>query len=234
MAEAGLQAETHRGTMGIANLTGNRAKSLAFAGGLAILAGGGTAFGIDAKLALLAAQPLESRFATASLDDGEAFDGIIALGGDFRRFAAAMELAKRLPRAKLLLSAGGEEKRVAAAARDLGLPADGLILETRSANTFENAIFAARILRPRPRQRWLLVTSAAHMPRAVGVFRKAGFEVAAWPVQRAPGEPASDMLESARHEWIGLAVYWLRGRTDELFPAPAGARAAFAAAGANP
>lgn len=49
--------------------------------------------------------------------------------------------------------------------------------EEKSRNTAENATFAKEVLKPKPGDRWLLVTSAFHMPRAVGSFRKAGFDV---------------------------------------------------------
>ena len=81
-------------------------------------------------------------------------------------------------------------------------------------------------------ERWLLVTSAHHMPRAVGAFRRAGFEVEAYPVDwrtrgpedlARPFRIASDGLkrtDTAVHEWVGLVIYWLSGRSSELFPAP--------------
>ncbi|HET7210116.1 MAG TPA: ElyC/SanA/YdcF family protein, partial [Methyloceanibacter sp.] len=83
-----------------------------------------------------------------------------------------------------------------------------------------------------PGKRWLLITSAYHMPRAIGAFRKAGFEVEAWPVDyrtrgRAdltrPFDKVSEGLrrvDVATREWFGLLAYWLRGRSDALFPAP--------------
>jgi uncharacterized SAM-binding protein YcdF (DUF218 family) len=87
-------------------------------------------------------------------------------------------------------------------------------------------------VQPQPGQRWLLVTSANHMPRAMGAFRKAGFTVEPWPVDyrtadkydrylmfEAPSEGLR-RLELAVHEWIGLIAYRLMGRSDELFPRP--------------
>jgi hypothetical protein len=69
---------------------------------------------------------------------------------------------------------------------------------------------------PKPRERWLLVTSAVHMPRAVASFRKAGFEVVAWPVYDAVSQ--ASMVSSALHEWLGLVAYRVLGRTEELLP----------------
>jgi len=75
------------------------------------------------------------------------------------------------------------------------------------------------------------VTSAQHMPRAVGCFRAVGFPVEAYPVGwrvekkgrlldlNASSERLS-RLDSAAYEWIGLLAYWTTGKTSELLPAP--------------
>src|SRR6516225_5132198 len=113
-----------------------------------------------------------------------------------------------------------------------GIPRASITLEDRSRNTVENAVLSKAIAQPKPGERWLLVTSAHHLPRAVGVFRKAGFPVEAYPVDwRTRG--ADDALrpfasvgdglrrgDTAVREWVGLAVYWLTGRSSELFPGP--------------
>jgi uncharacterized SAM-binding protein YcdF (DUF218 family) len=115
---------------------------------------------------------------------------------------------------------------------NVGVPAGRLITEDRSRNTDENAKFTKAIADPKPDERWLLVTSAHHMPRAIGAFRRAGFPVEAYPVDwrtRGPEDlvrpfrTASDGLkltDTAAHEWVGLFVYWLTGRSSELFPEP--------------
>ncbi len=64
----------------------------------------------------------------------------------------------------------------------LGVPRERLTLESRSRDTYENAVFTKRLINPAPGERWLLVTSGWHMPRAIGCFRKAGFPVEAWTV----------------------------------------------------
>ena len=114
----------------------------------------------------------------------------------------------------------------------MGLDQGDVVYEDRSRNTFENALFTRDLVKPKEGERWLLVTSAMHMPRAVGVFRKVGFPVIAYPVDfrtngefwRAgvPGDTGSavSMVENAMHEWLGLIAYRLTGKTDALFPAP--------------
>jgi uncharacterized SAM-binding protein YcdF (DUF218 family) len=102
----------------------------------------------------------------------------------------------------------------------------------RSRNTCENAIFTAQLIKPTKQQTWVLVTSAMDMPRAVGVFRKAGFQVLPYPVDYTTGKSETlDLtptvvrnlarLDHAVHEWLGLLGYRLLGCTDVLLPGPA-------------
>jgi uncharacterized SAM-binding protein YcdF (DUF218 family) len=91
-------------------------------------------------------------------------------------------------------------------------------------------VFLKALLNPVPGQQWLLITSAWHMPRAVGLFRHAGWPVLPYPVgyKTAPGVneihdgfPVKlGMVDQASHEWIGLFAYWMLGHTSALFPAP--------------
>jgi len=115
-----------------------------------------------------------------------------------------------------------------------GIPRERVMLESRSRNTEENAVFSKELVQPKPGERWLLVTSAQHMPRAVGCFRRVGFAVEAYPVAWHTGKrvglsPADvvshglGQLDSAVHEWLGLVVYRLTGRTSELLPGPVAA-----------
>ncbi len=201
--------------------------------------------------------PLEQRFARTD-PAGRDIDGIIVLGGaeDARvatgrhvhainetgeRITEAAALALRYPRAEVVFTGGaityrGARVTGAEAAslifRDLGISSDRLVPESASHNTWENALFTKALVQPQPGQRWVLVTSANHMPRAMGAFRKAGFTVEPWPVDyrtadkydrylmfEAPSEGLR-RLELAVHEWIGLIAYRLMGRSDELFPRP--------------
>jgi len=89
------------------------------------------------------------------------------------------------------------------------------------------------LLAPKEGERWLLVTSASHMPRSVGLFRKAGFAVEPYPVDWRVGR-GSDVwnftniaidglgrTDLAVREWMGLLSYRATGKIDELLPAPA-------------
>lgn len=166
--------------------------------------------------------------------------GIPALNGAAERMTEAVALARRYPEARIVFT-GGQGSLVhgrvteADVARQLftalGLPETRVTYEDRARNTWENALFTHRLVAPRPGETWLLVTSASHMPRTVGAFRRAGWEVLPWPVNYRTGRgfaalydaPFPDrlhMLESGLREWIGLVVYRLLGRSETLFPAP--------------
>ncbi len=201
--------------------------------------------------------PLESRFPQWDASRG-APDGIIVLGGSIDadisvahqvpvirsaadRIVAGAALARKYPDARLIFSGGSanlisndaREADYAAMAFDsLGIDRSRLIIERTSRNTLENAEFSKALANPRPGERWLLVTSAFHMPRAVGLFRKAGFPVEPYPVDwRTAGRSsllwfttvAPDGLfktDLAVREWIGLVAYRLNGKTDNLLPGP--------------
>jgi len=105
----------------------------------------------------------------------------------------------------------------------LGVDADQLSFEGRSRNTFENARNLVQLIAPDPDQTWLLVTSAAHMPRAVHHFHQAGWDsVIPWPVDyrstRFRDELGWSLIRNMAqtnqvlHEGLGLAVRALRAR----------------------
>ncbi len=117
-----------------------------------------------------------------------------------------------------------EADEMKALLEEWGLPGSAILVEDRSVNSHENALFSRQLLAPRGIQHIILVTSATHMPRAAATFRKAGFEVEAVPADFTTGweeespvfdwVPASAALadsEHAIHEWIGIWIYRLRG-----------------------
>jgi uncharacterized SAM-binding protein YcdF (DUF218 family)/lysophospholipase L1-like esterase len=99
-------------------------------------------------------------------------------------------------------------------ARELGVPADKILVERESRSTWENAQRTAPLLRDRSIGRILLVTDRLHMRRAVGVFAKEGFAVepSAVPIYEGHIDNVS-MLSAGIHEAAALTYYHLRGRT---------------------
>lgn len=185
-------------------------------------------------------------------------DGIIILGGfeDFgsgtdhtglpineaaERLTEGVRLALQYPKAKVLFTgaivSGLDTSQSLAGPvgrflNDLGVDENRIILEPKARNTHENAVFAKSLVKPQPSDRWVLITSGYHMPRSVGVFRKAGFAVIPYPVDlrtRSAGTTPrgfaslSDGLkrfDMVVREYIGLVGYWLTGKTSNLFPGP--------------
>jgi uncharacterized SAM-binding protein YcdF (DUF218 family) len=202
--------------------------------------------------------PLEHRFPPWDEARG-APDGIIILGGSIEpelsaahgraavmyaadRLISVAILARRYPNARIVFSGGNANLIADDTAKEadyalpllesLGIARERLTIERLSRNTRENAEFSKAQINPKAGERWLLVTSAFHMPRSVGVFRKAGFAVEPYPVDWRVGGH-SDLLafsiysieglgrvEVALREWIGLAAYRISGKTGEFFPGP--------------
>ena len=239
---------------GLALLWGGRRRSGGLLGvaGLAVLGlCSFTSFGF----ALIG--PLEERFVRPSTMPAEVSTIIMLGGATLGRVSSARQLAElseagdRLtetlylaqayPQAKVLLSGGegllvanGEPEAITAQRffERLGIAPDRLILEGKSRNTDENAELSRELIGNRPGA-IILVTSAFHMPRSVGLFRAAGVDVVAWPSDyRSTGaegfgidivNPVYNMETSsvAIREWIGLLIYRLTGRIAEVLPAQA-------------
>jgi len=227
--------------------------TLAFSGLFLMLAGGFLPIGNYLVL------PLEQRFAGETLPAAtEPVAGIIILGGfedgwvsagrnglaineAAERLTEGVRLARRWPRAKVVFTGGvggllawGSDAAgpVSQFLQDVGIPPQRIVLESKSRNTHENATLTRELLEPNPGERWLLVTSAYHMPRSIGTFRAAGFDVTAASVDYRTRDARDlvrmfssipsglERLDLGVREWIGLLGYWLTGRTDDLFPSP--------------
>ncbi|MFO0997030.1 MAG: YdcF family protein [Alphaproteobacteria bacterium] len=166
--------------------------------------------------------------------------GTPALGGAANTMTTFLWLARTYPDAKLVFTGGVGSLRPdtppeAETARlfliQQGFDPERVLFEDKARNTAENAAFAKALAEPKPGEVWLLVAQAIHMPRAVGTLRRIGWEVVPYPesyrIERTVRfEPASSvgqalaMLGAALHEWIGLAAYYVSGRSDRLLPGP--------------
>jgi uncharacterized SAM-binding protein YcdF (DUF218 family) len=191
--------------------------------------------------------PLENLFPPEKL---ARIDGILLLAGDedpyltearhqasvdisARRHMVFAALARDYPNAQLVFSGGNNALMPVGtltnadvarmAMQELGLSAEKVIYENASQNTYENAVFSARRVRPQPDQNWLLVTSANHMPRALLTFRKAGWNVYPAPAgyHTAPDDSAfldfnlmkhMQEMHTAFYEYGGLLTYKILGR----------------------
>ena len=204
------------------------------------------------------ARPLEQRYPAADLPAD--VTGIILLAGSERpgassafsqpqtgshgsRYVAALRLAERYPGALLVFSGGPMEsagepelsRPSGVAARillDVGIEPSRLRFDTSSTDTCAHAANVQALVRPADGQRWIVVTSAMHMPRVMACFLAAGWgDVLPYPTdyRAVPGRwdvetfqfaRNLEVLDFASHEWIGLVFYRLTGRTQQVFPAP--------------
>jgi uncharacterized SAM-binding protein YcdF (DUF218 family) len=193
---------------------------------------------------------LEEQHTKPAIEDITAPDGIIVLGGMIdplvstrrgeiilndsgERLTEAARLAYRFPEAKIVISGGvgtfiysglDEASLAKKLFVDIGITPERILVEPNSKNTWQNAVFSKTLVKPKAGERWLLITSAYHMPRSVGVFRAAGFDVIPWPVDfRTSGMediwrislwPAQGWrnVDIAAKEWVGYAAYYLTGR----------------------
>ena len=169
---------------------------------------------------------------------------LIALNDAGERVTTMAALSRQFPQARILISSGANAGHTptaqpiteAALVRDmlvgLGVEASRIEVEGQSRDTRENAEQSLRLAKPLPNQTWVLVTSASQMPRAVASFRAVGFSVIPYPVDYRTQGPANlrrqvesiaeglQALDLAAHEWLGLIMYRLVGRTLELLPSP--------------
>ena len=199
--------------------------------------------------------PLENRFAAPVLP--ARVDGIVVLGGaiqpalsadrkalslngNVERLIAFAELARRYPNAKLVFTGGSgslarpdmrEGDWIGPFLDAVGIARERVLVERDSRNTEENARFTKAAAKPQPGEVWVLITSARHMPRSVGIFRKEGWQIVPYPVDYvttreigfSPGFNLAGGLagvDAAAYEWMGLAYYRLSGRIDSWFPGP--------------
>ncbi len=232
-------------------------RSAGLARALALCCAGALLFVSVAPVGALLIQPLEGRFPEPPADMPPPY-GIVVLGGAIddeisaargqtvfdeggARLTEAAILARRYPQARLVYTGGSaalwdahsteapEARKLLVA---LGVEPSRIAIEDKSRNTDENARFTAALVHPQADQVWLVVTSAYHMPRAMGLFRKAGFAARAFPVDyRALGDARDwrldldpsrglSLFDLAVHEWIGLIAYRVSGRIDDWFPRP--------------
>ena len=193
---------------------------------------------------------LEQQFSRPPMEELAEVTGIIVLGGVVdtlvsstrdeialneaaERLTETAALAIRFPNAKIVIS-GGDGALLYASMSEagvakqfftrIGIDPGRILLEETSRTTSENATFTKALVTPQPGERWLLVTSAFHMPRAMGCFRAAGFDLMPWPVDfRTRGlvdllrfsprpSEAWRRIDMATKEWMGLIIYRLIGR----------------------
>ena len=162
----------------------------------------------------------------------------IAFNDSSERIFALLKLLKQYPNAQFIYSGGssslkqnsiGEAEYVKQFLDDMAVRPQTMGFESQSRNTYEDALLNKEIYGKTPKQNWLLVTSAFHMPRSYGLFQKMGQKTETmffpYPVDYKTGgqfkfELRMDMLENllkldtAAHEYVGLLFNLLLKRSD--------------------
>lgn len=162
----------------------------------------------------------------------------VALTGAGERLIEAVRLARKFPALPIIfcggvridgmMSEGDIARKFFSGA---GIDLNRIRFDDKSYNTYTNAIEAKKLIKNEETDKWLLVTSAFHMPRAVGAYRRAGINIQPFPVDYRTELVAMAFhnpnmgrnlyeLDFAVHEWIGLLAYYISGHNDDLYPAP--------------
>jgi uncharacterized SAM-binding protein YcdF (DUF218 family) len=154
------------------------------------------------------------------------------------RYVVLAELMRRYPAAKVIFSGGTGSVRAQlmteadiakAIMVKLQMDSGRVLFESKSRTTWENAKFANELAQPKAGERWALLAPAVQMPRAVGAFRKIGWDVLPWPTDytgiestwwRQNPSRRFGIIDAGEHQWLGLLAYWVTGRSLELFPGP--------------
>ena len=166
--------------------------------------------------------------------------GLIELTDQSDRIIQGIILSKKHPEARLIITGGSGSLKQSENLREadyleklavlLGISKNRLLVERNSRNTHEHAVAMAEML-PDKKGQWVLITSAFHMPRSLGCFKKEGINVIPYPVDYKTKLDNALFLTSflpslgnigsfnvAFHEWAGLIAYRLMGYTDSVFP----------------
>ena len=206
----------------------------------------------------LSSQPLqfiENHIKPADLAERQ-IDGIIVLGGftgngvvaesrnqpslgpAAERFTAALQWHQKFPDKPLVFSGfsgrlvpkgASEADIVQQLLDDLTIDQTHILFENESRNTYDNALNCYNLMAPAPGSHWILITSASHMPRAIGSFRAAGWSgILGYPVDYQTPETGysrywdigygTSLIKEALREYVGLLVYWLSGRSTDFLP----------------
>jgi uncharacterized SAM-binding protein YcdF (DUF218 family) len=186
-------------------------------------------------------KPLEARFAIP-VNVGSV-DGIIVLAGSEQvksserhsqpqigeagdRLTTFLALARAQPDARLVYTGAYQSAVARLVLVGAGLSEERVQFDELSKNTCESAVATRALAGAQSGGRWLLVTSASHMPRTMACFRASDWEVVPYPTDFRAGRwrfsflDNLDLIDTAVHEWLGLLYYRARGLTHELFPAP--------------
>lgn len=197
---------------------------------------------------------LEQRFPHEAVFPGglpEDLTGLVLLGGSFilpdseergetvhnyaaSRLFESIAVARRYPKSRIVFTGNPREVRLASRVfEEQGVAPARITYESGSFNTRDNARNTFELVRPQADEKWALLTSALHMPRAVGLFRGAGWRILPYPVNyltsgrfsaldwlSVPHAANAHAWRAAAHELAGLLHHFVTGDSPDLWPGP--------------
>ena len=181
-------------------------------------------------------------------------DGILILGGatepflskefdqinftsSAERLVESVTLIKKYKNAKIIFSSGsgsitypklGHAEVAKKFFVKMGLDTNRIFFENKSRNTYENILFSKHIANPIKNEKWLLVTSARHMNRAIFIGQKVDWALIPYAVDFNVPKKIKfklsfnilsnlNFMQKASHEWVGLIAYYIMGRTSRIY-----------------
>jgi len=153
----------------------------------------------------------------------------VSVNGSAERLIESVKIIKEFKNSKIIFSGGlGHSESAKFFYKKMEINTDRIIFENKSRNTHENIIFSKDIANPKNNEKWLLITSAYHMKRALNIGLKNDWDFIPYAVdfktrKKYKFKPSFNFLynlnsfHQASHEWLGLISYYLMGRTSEIF-----------------
>lgn len=123
------------------------------------------------------------------IDKSQHYNQLYTSGTTYR-LIESIKLSKKFPKAQIVFSGGSGSifsKKLSTQVAEnffelFSYDINSIIFESNSSNTYENLIFTKKIVNPKINENWVLVTSAFHMRRALGVSNQLGLQLTPYPV----------------------------------------------------
>ena len=161
----------------------------------------------------------------------------ISINSNGERLIESAVLIKKYPKAKVIFSGGSGtildyEFTHSEAAKifyqNLEIDSNRINFENKSRNTYENILFSKNIANPKVDENWVLVTSAFHLKRAINISEKISWNLIPYPTDFKQPKKFNWKFEynlldnlvrfrQGSHEWLGIIVYYLMGKTSKIF-----------------
>ena len=153
----------------------------------------------------------------------------VSVNGSAERLIESVKIIKEFKNSIIIFSGGlGHAESAKFFYKKMGINTDRIIFEKKSRNTYENIIFSKDIANPKNNEKWLLITSASHMKRAIQIGLKNDWDFIPYAVdfktrKKFKFKPSFNFLlnlnsfHHASHEWLGLISYYFMGRTSKIF-----------------